>query len=720
MSIIYTYRINIPNLREVKVEKYEPGNNAPAEISGKFDASNLPRIRQLDEKARKDEIDSSEVEELGELLFRTVFDDRLKNDFFNFYDQTLQKEALLRVELKTDEPDVIDLPWEFIRNPADIDRIIRRRILIAIDPNITFSRWQPHERVPRPIQLKMGERLRIAVVVSNPSDPDLGAVKYEDTLGALRQLAQEERLELSELISPEHPIAKKSVDEILRDKKPHIFHFIGHGRLRQENGTRFGEIAFIDPITNSSPEWIRAEDFGELFARHQPGIVVLQACETGAVPLSEPFVGIASRVIQQNIPVVVAMQYEVSNQTARKFSLEFYKSLARFEPVDTAVQEGRRAVRLNFPNSPRDFAIPVIFMRIRDGNLFEHQNLSVISELKKKAGEEEENAAYEEAVKTWERIRRVDPEYSGIDKTIMELRQKIAQKPAESFYKTLAELLYHGEIIFFLGSESLLSNPSLFLSDKVAERLAEGSDYGTFGNIRNSLPMISQYVEMTKTRNSLLRTINEIIGQECVGLQPHPFADLLSRLKSPALIISSSYENGLETALQHRNMKFAVIPHHFPSEGQLIVMKRQGNTMTQELCTADSIREMKLFENGYSVIYKICGSLNLCNPGQTDPMMITEKDFFTFLKRKIPDYLIGLFSQKNLLFMGYNLREWYDRLIVSAVLDNIQSRSGLFYAVRTNPEPFETAFWRRYNVQLHEIETDNFIACLSEKLEEIQ
>ena len=154
-----------------------------------------------------------------------------------------------------------------------------------------------------------------------------------------------------------------------------------------------------------------------------------------------------------------------------------------------------------------------------------------------------------------------------IDKKIMELRQKIAQKPAESFYKTLAELLYHGEIIFFLGSESLLSNPSLFLSDKVAERLAEGSDYGTFGNIRNSLPMISQYVEMTKTRNSLLRTINEIIGQECVGLQPHPFADLLSRLKSPALIISSSYENDLETALQDKDMKFAVISHHLSSEG---------------------------------------------------------------------------------------------------------------------------------------------------------
>ena len=129
---------------------------------------------------------------------------------------------------------------------------------------------------------------------------------------------------------------------------------------------------------------------------------------------------------------------------------------------------------------------------------------------------------------------------------------------------------------------------------------------------------------------------------------------------------------------------------------------------------------MKLFENGYSVIYKICGSLNLCNPAGDDTYDDNRERFFHLSEEKNCDYLIGLFSQKNLLFMGYNLREWYDRLIVSAVLDNIQSRSGLFYAVRTNPEPFETAFWRRYNVQLHEIETDNFIACLSEKLEEIQ
>ncbi|MCP4348610.1 MAG: CHAT domain-containing protein [Desulfobacterales bacterium] len=700
----YTYRINIPNLQNVKIEKYQPDHETPAETSGNIGIRNLPRIQELHEKAGNDDIESSEVEELGELLFQTLFDQGLQSDFFNFYDQVQREEALLRIELKTNQPELIDLPWEFICKPADASRKVR----IATEPNITFTRWQPHERVPKPIQLKIGERLRIALVVSRPDD--LGPVKFEKTLDALKQLALEKRIDLSELISPDHPVTRKSVDEILRDKKPHIFHFIGHGRLRHENDAQFGEIAFADLVTNSYPEWIKAEDFGELFARHQPGVVVLQACESGKVPSSEPFVGIASRVIQHNIPVVVAMQYDVSNATAGKFSLEFYQSLARFEPVDKAVQEGRRAVELSLRERTRDFATPVIFMRIRHGNLFLHQANDAISSLRKKASQHDQNTAYEEAVRTWESIRRLNPEYPRIDIEIEKLREKIVQRGIESFHNNLAEQLNHGEIIFFIGSESLLP------SDELTQRLADRSEYGFSENIMKTLPMISQYYQMKWGRGQLLRTVRDLVGKECVYPHTHPVVDLLNSVQSPVLMISSSYDNGLETILRDRQKRFAVISHHVQSDGQLLLRKYSENSEIQESCTSDQLREMKLFEQGYSVIYKICGSLSLCNPGQTDPMMITENDFFSFLKKKIPDYLSGLFSQKSLLFMSYNLKAWHDRLIATVVLENRLTRLEPSYAVITDPELFEKAFWKHYGVDVREIEPDEFLSGLCESL----
>ena len=98
---------------------------------------------------------------------------------------------------------------------------------------------------------------------------------------------------------------------------------------------------------------------------------MLQACEGAMLSSSQAFVGLASRVVQQNIPVVVAMQYEVSNATASRFARRFYQQLAEDDPVDIAAQYGRRAIALG-PTQyrKRDFATPVIFMRVPDGYLF--------------------------------------------------------------------------------------------------------------------------------------------------------------------------------------------------------------------------------------------------------------------------------------------------------------------------------------------------------------
>jgi hypothetical protein len=86
---------------------------------------------------------------------------------------------------------------------------------------------------------------------------------------------------------------------------------------------------------------------------------------------SQAFVGVASKVVQQNVPVVVAMQYEVTNSTASRFALRFYQQLAANDPVDIAAQYGRRAIALGSTQyRKRDFATPVIFMRVQDGYLF--------------------------------------------------------------------------------------------------------------------------------------------------------------------------------------------------------------------------------------------------------------------------------------------------------------------------------------------------------------
>jgi formylglycine-generating enzyme required for sulfatase activity len=156
------------------------------------------------------------------------------------------------------------------------------------------------------------------------------------------------------------------------EQQPHIFHFIGHGRLHDESGQEVGQIALVDDMFDEAL-WVDASFFGGLFNRHRPGVVMLQACEGGKLSASQAFVGVASKIVQQNIPVVVAMQYEVSNFTASRFAQRFYERLAQDDPVDIAAQNGRRAIALNTQYRKRDFATPIIFMRVEDGYLFKRE-----------------------------------------------------------------------------------------------------------------------------------------------------------------------------------------------------------------------------------------------------------------------------------------------------------------------------------------------------------
>ena len=74
---------------------------------------------------------------------------------------------------------------------------------------------------------------------------------------------------------------------------------IGHGQLKDEQGREVGQLALVDRQLEDG-EWIDANEFSLLFAQHRPGIVVLQACEGGAISASQAFAGVASRVVQVN------------------------------------------------------------------------------------------------------------------------------------------------------------------------------------------------------------------------------------------------------------------------------------------------------------------------------------------------------------------------------------------------------------------------------------
>lgn len=68
------------------------------------------------------------------------------------------------------------------------------------------------------------------------------------------------------------------------------------------------------------------------------------------------------------LPAVVAMQFDIPDQTAIAFSGEFYRALADGFPVDAAVVEWRKTILEHAGERP-DLATPVLFLRLENGEI---------------------------------------------------------------------------------------------------------------------------------------------------------------------------------------------------------------------------------------------------------------------------------------------------------------------------------------------------------------
>jgi len=386
---------------------------------------------------------------------------------------------------------------------------------------------------------------------------------------------------------------------------------------------------------------------------------------------------------------------------------------------------------------------------------------------------------------------------------------KTSQAAQHPRYNILAERLQRGELISFLGPGiHHLSKEPLVTSKELTQKLANQAEYQNFSG---TLSMISQYYQMTEYgRGTLLRTVQETVEPRSALQQANPLHELLVRIHCPILMISASYDNQLERSFLEAQKKFVVISH-LREEGGVgkIVLKYAEKSHPESPITTEDVSKLNLLENGYSIIYKVCGCFGLHQEGiigktvadprtiqqknevqekwdllseklsrlerglilETNPeekfrleksiadikaereqveqqlnevearllpqggaqlyqtsdaqghiidsVFISEDDYFAFAKRVetlIPGYLAKQVSQKSLLFLGHNLNEWQDRLILTTILEKRRTNRERSYAVQENPTAYETAYWKFHGVDLYQVSLKTFVEKLGENI----
>ena len=98
-------------------------------------------------------------------------------------------------------------------------------------------------------------------------------------------------------------------------------------------------------------------------------LIFLNTCQGAQGGRSDPFAGMAQRLVQQGLPAVLAMQFPVSDAAATALSQAFYQALADGLPADSALSEARKAIAAH--GNEREWATPVLFSRSEDNRLFD-------------------------------------------------------------------------------------------------------------------------------------------------------------------------------------------------------------------------------------------------------------------------------------------------------------------------------------------------------------
>jgi hypothetical protein len=169
----------------------------------------------------------------------------------------------------------------------------------------------------------------------------------------------------------------------ISDFKPDIFHFRGHGeggglwltKAREEVEAARARVREAQQRGEFSPEifdegmLVWTEGVAKLFDEHHPSLVILEACQSGAMStdvvenLSLP--RIAEQILAR-VPAVVAMQYTVNIETAGSFVQRLYRGIVEGRDVDEAVSRARSSLTKGKENvrdfADRAFGAPVVYL----------------------------------------------------------------------------------------------------------------------------------------------------------------------------------------------------------------------------------------------------------------------------------------------------------------------------------------------------------------------
>ncbi|WIX85689.1 tetratricopeptide repeat protein [Amycolatopsis sp. DG1A-15b] len=315
---------------------------------------------------------ANELPEWGRAMFSALFGMGPARDAYVTIRSRAVRPGATEIVLRSAVPAWLGLPWELLHDPKLPTHVVLDGV--GISRSLPTAQWGPSFAVE-------GSRLRVLMVISRPRGAD--DVRYQMIARPLlrRLAAVHGDIDLVVLRPPTLDALIETLREARAAGSPfQIVHFDGHGMFSGARagagagapwsyGQPAGEGVLVFEKPGGGADEVPADRIGQVLGEAQVPVVVLNACQSGAVG-KQLEATVATRLLAGGASAVVAMAYSVYAVAAAEFMAAFYERLFTGDTVGDAVLAGR-ARMASSPKRPspkgevklKDWVIPVHYLR---------------------------------------------------------------------------------------------------------------------------------------------------------------------------------------------------------------------------------------------------------------------------------------------------------------------------------------------------------------------
>jgi hypothetical protein len=288
-------------------------------------------------------------------------------------------------------------------------------------------------------------------------------------------------------------------------------------------------------------------------------------------------------------------------------------------------------------------------------------------------------------------------------------------------YGVIWQQLKAGKVIPFLGAGASLSGraPGVHWVKGDPASPPTAGELGTYlaeqgnfpGEPAGDLAKVAQYFGLVSGRPVLRTWLNDIFA---CPYPPNVVHEFLADLPAPLLIVTTNYDDLLERAFQAKGRAFDLVIYTTdnPEWSGKVLHWRHG----AEEPDFPPTKKLQIDMEDTTVIFKMHGGIDRDVPDRSS-FVVSEDDYTDFLvrvasKTAVPPIFAELVRTRHFLFLGYGLRDWNLRVVLSKIdkdlprppADKLPS-----WAIQKDSTALERELWKRRGISIHDMDLHEFI-----------